>query len=184
MTYAVGKHKGIDAEANEENLQEELAARAKAQHLPVEFKAFLSGKTVAINEVPDATFAEKVLGDGIAIEPIDNVLLAPADSIVEQTMEGSNHAIGLVMMNGLELLLHIGLDTVAMNGDGFEIHVKEGDRVKAGQKLITFDPAKIKAAGHPLTTIMVITNTANYTVFDFNTGIEVHAGENVIAKAE
>ena len=184
LTYAVGKHKGIDAEANEENLQEELAARAKAQHLPVEFKAFLSGKTVAINEVPDATFAERVLGDGIAIEPIDNVLLAPADSIVEQTMEGSNHAIGLVMMNGLELLLHIGLDTVAMNGDGFEIHVKEGDRVKAGQKLITFDPAKIKAAGHPLTTIMVITNTANYTVFDFNTGIEVHAGENVIAKAE
>ena len=184
LTYAVGKHKGIDAEANEENLQEELAARAKAQHLPVEFKAFLSGKTVAINEVPDATFAERVLGDGIAIEPIDNVLLAPADSIVEQTMEGSNHAIGLVMTNGLELLLHIGLDTVAMNGDGFEIHVKEGDRVKAGQKLITFNPEKIKAAGHPLTTMMVITNTANYTVFDFNTGLEVHAGENVIAKAE
>ena len=184
LTYAVGKHKGIDAEANEEALQDELAARAKAQHLPVEFKAFLSGKTVAIDKVPDATFAERVLGDGIAIEPIDNVLLAPVDSIVEQTMEGSNHAIGLLMTNGLELLLHIGLDTVAMNGDGFEIHVKEGDRVKAGQKLITFDPEKIKAAGHPTTTIMVITNTANYTAFDFNSGLEVHAGDNVIARAE
>ena len=111
-------------------------------------------------------------------------MLSPVDALVEQTMEGSNHAIGLSLPNGLEILLHIGLDTVEMKGDGFTIHVKEGERVKAGQKLITFDPEKIKAAGHPLTTIMVITNTANYSVFDFNSDIEVKAGENVIARAE
>lgn len=184
LTYIIGKHKGIDAEANEEAEVSELEARAKAEHLPVEMKAFLSGRTLAIDKVPDATFAEKVLGDGIAIEPSDNVLLSPVDALVEQTMEGSNHAIGLTLANGLEILLHIGLDTVEMKGDGFTIHVKQGDRVKAGQKLITFDPEKIKAAGHPLTTIMVITNTANYSVFDFNSDIDVRAGENIIARAE
>ena len=150
---------------------------------PIDFRAFLSGKTVAITEVPDATFAEKVLGDGIAIEPTDNILVSPVDAVVEQTMPGSNHAIGLVMANGLEILLHIGLDTVAMNGDGFTIHVAEGDRVKAGQELITFDPEKIKAAGHPLTTIMVVTNNADYTV-TFNAGLEVKAADQVIAHGE
>lgn len=184
LTFMIGKHKGIDAETNEEVRQSELEARAKAQHLPVEFKAFLTGKTIAIDKVPDATFAERVLGDGLAIEPSDNILLSPVDAVVEQTMEGSNHAIGLTLPNGIEILLHIGLDTVAMKGEGFTIHVKEGERVKAGQKLITFDPEKIKAAGHPLTTIMVITNTAHYTVFDFNSGLEVSAGESVIARAE
>ena len=98
-------------------------------------------------------------------------------------MEGSNHAIGLVMANGLEVLLHIGLDTVAMNGDGFTIHVAEGDRVKVGQELITFDPEKIKSAGHPLTTIMVITNDSGYSL-TFKAGLEVKAADQVIARGE
>ncbi len=184
LTYIMGKRKGIDKEANEEALRAEMAERAKAEHAPVDFMAFLTGKTVAITEVPDATFAEKVLGDGIAIEPTDNILVSPVDAVVEQTMEGSNHAIGLVMSNGLELLLHIGLDTVEMKGEGFKIHVSEGDRVKTGQELITFDPEKIKAAGHPLTTIMVITNGEGYENFRFDSGLEVKAAENVIAHAE
>ena len=180
LTYMVGKHKGIDKEAEEELLD----AQAAAEHAPVNFKAFLSGKTIAIEEVSDATFSQKVLGDGMAIEPTDYELLAPVDSVVEQTMEGSNHAIGLVMANGLEILLHIGLDTVDMKGEGFTIFVKEGDRVKAGQKLISFDPEKIKNAGHPLTTIMVITNDSGYKTFSFNAGLDVKAGETVIAQAE
>ena len=184
LTYMAGKRKGIDKEASEEAERQELAEKAKAEHAPVDFMAFLTGKTVAITDVPDATFAEKVLGDGIAIEPVDNILVSPVDAVVEQTMEGSNHAVGLIMNNGLEILLHIGLDTVAMNGEGFEIHVSEGDRVKAGQELITFDPEKIKAAGHPVTTIMVITNDSGYESFRFDAGIEVKAAENVIAHAE
>ena len=184
LTYMAGKRKGIDKEAEDEALKEEAAEKAKAEHSPVDFMAFLTGKTVAITEVPDATFAEKVLGDGIAIEPVDNILVSPVDAVVEQTMEGSNHAIGLIMDNGLEILLHIGLDTVAMNGEGFTIHVSEGDRVKKGQELITFDPEKIRAAGHPVTTIMVITNGEGYETFRFDAGLEVKAAENVIAHAE
>lgn len=194
LTFVVGKRKGIDKEAAEEAAEEARAAMAKeaaerekaeaiAAHAPVDFKAFLSGKTVAIESVPDATFAEKILGDGVAIEPTSHELLAPVDSVVEQTMD-TNHAIGLVMANGLEILLHIGLDTVAMNGDGFTIHVKEGDRVKAGDKLITFDPEKIRAAGHPLTTMLVVTNDAGYESFRFDADKNVKAGEGVVAYAE
>ena len=78
------------------------------------------------------------------------------------TMDDGNHAIGLTLDNGIEILLHIGLDTVEMHGDGFDIHVKMGDRVKAGQQLITFDPEKIKAAGHPMITMMVITDDGGW----------------------
>ena len=184
LTYAAGKRRGIDKEAADEATKEEALEKARSEHAPVNFMAFLTGKTVAISEVPDATFAEKVLGDGIAIEPEDNILVSPVDAVVENLLEGSNHAIGLVMDNGLEILLHIGLDTVAMQGDGFVLHVAEGDRVKKGQELISFDPEKIKAAGHPVTTIMVITNDAGYESFKFDAGIQVKAAENVIAHVE
>ena len=184
LTVGVGKKKAIDKEAEDDAALEKAKAEAVAEHAPVEFVAFLSGKTLAIEDVPDQTFAQKVLGDGIAIEPSDNVLVAPVDSVVEQTMEGSNHAVGLVMNNGLEILLHVGLDTVEMKGEGFTIHVKEGDRVKAGDKLITFDPDKIKAAGHPLTTMMVVTNDAGYQTFTFNAGLDCEAGKTKISTAE
>ena len=194
LTWVIGKRKGIDKEAAEEAMAEETRAAEEAQleeekaaaaaaHAPVDFKAFLSGKTVAIENVPDQTFAEKVLGDGIAIEPTDNVLVAPADSVVNVTMD-TNHAVGLAMTNGIEILLHVGLDTVAMEGDGFTIHVKEGDRVKAGQPLITFDPEKIKAAGHPLTTMMVITDDGGYENFRFDAGVDAAAGASTVAHAE
>ncbi len=184
LTYGMGKRKGIDKEAADEASKEEALERARSEHAPVDFMAFLTGKTVAITEVPDATFAEKVLGDGIAIEPTDNILVSPVDGVVEQTMEGSNHAIGITMDNGLEILLHIGLDTVSMNGEGFVMHVAKDDRVKTGQELISFDPEKIKAAGHSVITIMVITNDAGYESFRFDAGIQVKAAENVIAHAE
>ena len=195
LTFVVGKRRGIDKEAVEELLMEQMAAQeeeaariekeqAVAAHAPVEFKAFLSGKTVAIEDVPDQTFAQKVLGDGIAIEPEDSVLRAPADCTVTQTMEGSNHAVGLTMANGIEILLHIGLDTVSMNGDGFTMNVKEGERVKAGQALITFDPAKIRAAGHPLVTMMVIVEDGGYEEYRFIAGQNVKAGEGIIAEAK
>ena len=184
LTYGMGKRKGIDKEAADEASKEEALERARSEHAPVDFMAFLTGKTVAITEVPDATFAEKVLGDGIAIEPTDNILVSPVDGVVEQTMEGSNHAIGITMDNGLEILLHIGLDTVSMNGEGFVMHVAKDDRVKAGQELISFAPEKIKAAGHPVITIMIITNDAGYESFRFDAGIDVKAAENVIAHAE
>nr|MCR4590115.1 PTS glucose transporter subunit IIA [Lachnospiraceae bacterium] len=86
--------------------------------------------------------------------------------------------------NDIEILLHIGLDTVNMKGDGFSIHVAEGDRVSAGDKLITFDPEKIRTAGHPLISMMVITEDAGFADFTFEAGKEVKSGEDSIAKAE
>lgn len=195
LTFLVGKRKGIDkataaevakeaAEAEQKEKTEAARAAAKEAHAAVDFLAYLSGRTVPIEEVPDATFAEKVLGEGMAIEPTSNELLAPADGTVSVTMEDGNHAVGIALDNGIEILLHIGLDTVEMHGDGFECFVKEGDRVSAGQKLITFDPEKIRAAGHPLITMMVVTDDGEYENYRFDAGIEVTAGRSVIARAE
>ena len=191
LTWMVGHRRGLDAEAAAEaemERQAEVNAQAdeaaKAAHAPVDFQAFLTGKTVAIEDVPDATFAEKVLGDGIAIDPTSTVLTAPVDGTVSVTMDESNHAVGLAMANGIEILLHIGLDTVGMNGEGFIIHVRKGQRVKAGDKLITFDPVKIKAAGHPLLTMMVVTDDGGYQSFRFDAGQAVTAGQSVIAHAK
>ena len=184
LTFILGKRKGVDVQAAEDAAAFEEAATAVAEHAPVSFTAFLSGTVVPIDQVPDQTFAEKVLGDGIAIDPTDSTLVAPAAATVTQMMEGSNHAIGLTMANGIEILLHIGLDTVDMNGDGFTPLVKENDRVKAGQPLITFDPEKIKAAGHPLVTMMVITDPAGYETFRFDGKGTAEAGKTVIAGAE
>lgn len=157
-------------------------AAAVAEYKKGELRAFLSGKVISIEEVPDKVFSEKVLGDGIAIEPTDNVLIAPADGEIINVMDGSFHACGMTLENGVELLFHIGLDTVGMNGDGFECFVKEGDKVKAGDRLISFDPEKIKAAGHPTVTMMVVTDEGSAEGIEFKTGMEAKVGETVVAR--
>jgi PTS system trehalose-specific IIC component len=185
LTYIIGKSKGVDSE---EEIEAEAAAeavakeeaKAEANRKPAEFTAFLTGKTVAIENVPDQAFASKALGDGVAIDPTDNVLRAPADAKVSLTMPESNHAVGLLLNNGVEVLLHIGLDTIAMNGDGFKCFVKEGQAVKKGQALIEFDVKKIKAAGHPLITMMVITDDNGFENLTFKAGADVKAGATAI----
>jgi PTS system trehalose-specific IIC component len=96
-------------------------------------------------------------------------------------MPGSNHAVGMRIANGAEILLHIGLDTVGMNGDGFTCHVREGQLVRKGDRLITFDTAKIKAAGHPLVTMMVVTEDNGNENLAFENGKAVTAGDTKIA---
>ena len=115
------------------------------------------GKVIAREEIPDETFAAGILGDGVGIEPEEGVVVAPFDGEVTSVAD-SKHAIGLEG-NGMEVLIHVGVDTVGMNGDGFTPAVKEGDKVKAGQKILTFDRAKIKAAGHPDTVVVLLTNS-------------------------
>lgn len=188
LTMIVGKKKGIDkeaakAEAEQKALEaaEQAKETAKEEKQPVKLRAFLDGKTVPMNEVPDQVFASLALGDGIAIEPTSNVLKAPADGTVTVTMDESNHAVGLTLNNGVEVLLHIGLDTVSMNGDGFEALVKMGDTVVTGQELIKFDPEKIKAAGHPTITMMVITDDAGFGNTVYFPDKEVKAGLDVVA---
>jgi len=119
------------------------------------------GKVIAREEIPDETFAAGILGDGVGIEPEEGVVVAPFDGEVTSVAE-SKHAIGLSNEGGMELLIHVGVDTVGMNGDGFAPAVKEGDKVKAGQKILTFDRAKIKAAGHPDTVVILLTNSDDF----------------------
>lgn len=180
LTVTVGKRK---LAANTQKASAESPKSAAPAQPVTELDAFLSGKAIAITEVPDQVFSSKTLGDGLAIEPTDHVLVSPADAEVSIVMEGSNHACGLSLANGMEILLHIGLDTVDMNGDGFTPHVKVGDHVRKGDKLITFNPEKIAAAGHPITTILVVTDDAGQKL-SFHTGQTVRAGIDPVVSLE
>lgn len=116
----------------------------------------LKGRVVDITEVPDPTFSQKMMGDGIAIEPESNVLVAPCDGEIALVAE-TKHAVA-ISSNGMELLMHIGLDTVELEGKPFDVHVKAGDKVKQGDKLVTFDRDMITAAGKKLITPVLLIN--------------------------
>ena len=167
LTLAVGKVRL----AAEDRLGEEAAPAAaepapaaeaapapRAEEAPaaqaITVKAPLSGKILPIEEVPDEVFSQGILGEGVGIDPTSNTVVAPADAVVSTVMEESRHAVGLRLDNGAELLIHVGMDTVEMKGDGFVYHIREGQRVHTGDPLITFDPEKIKAAGHPIITAL------------------------------
>ena len=117
----------------------------------------VKGKVIAREAIPDDTFASGVLGDGVGIEPEDELVVAPFDGTISSVAE-SQHAVG-IESNGMEMLIHVGVDTVNMQGDGFTCLVKEGDAVKAGQPLIRFDRIKIKAAGYSDTVAVLLTNS-------------------------
>lgn len=144
--------------------------------------AFATGKTEAIENVPDEMFSKKQLGDGIAINPTNDKLVAPANGQVTVVMQGSNHAVGLTLNDGTEVLLHIGVDTVDMKGDGFKPLVEVNDHVKAGQTLIKFDSKKIKAAGHSNIVIMAITKQGDdiKSITYMKPNQEVVAGKSVV----
>lgn len=122
------------------------------------------------------------MGDGLAIVPESEVLCAPADAEVTVLMEDSCHACGLKLANGMEILLHIGIDTVDMKGDGFEYLVKAGQKVKTGDGLIRFSREKIKAAGHPDVTVCIATEMGNVQEFTFYTGIHGETAKTCIGK--
>ena len=117
----------------------------------------VSGKVTALEEIPDETFAAGVLGQGVGIEPDDNKVTAPFDGTVTTVAE-TGHAVGLES-DGMEVLIHVGVDTVSMKGEGFECLVREGDTVKAGQTLIVFDREKIRKAGHSEIVAVLLTNS-------------------------
>ena len=159
------------------------AAEAKKESAAAdvkELKSILDGKVMPIEEAPDDVFSQKIMGDGLAIEPSNTVVTAPADCEVSVVMADTGHACGLSLPNGAELLIHVGVDTVDMGGDGFKLLVKEGDHVKAGQPLIEFDPAKIKAAGHPCTTMLIVTSEGNAANIKMHSGIDAKAGETTV----
>lgn len=118
----------------------------------------MNGKIIEIEQVPDPTFSEKMMGDGVAIEPSEGKVVAPVDGEIIQFFH-TKHAIGIRSKAGLELLIHIGLETVGLEGEGFEGHVKQGDKVKTGDLLLTFDLDFIKEKAASAVSPIVITNS-------------------------
>ena len=145
-----------------------------------ELKAYVTGKAITIEEVADGVFSEKILGDGMAIYPEEGKLYAPADGKVVTVMEDTKHACGLELTGGIQVLLHVGVDTVEMNGKGFTYHVSEGQNVKTGDLLIEFDRNLIKAEGCSDVVVMVVVENDNDFALTMNTGCAVTAKESVI----
>jgi len=129
----------------------------------VKLRQPLEGAVVPLSEVPDPTFAQGIMGPGVAIEPTGDTVVAPADGTIGATFD-SSHAVALVLDDGTELLIHVGIDTVGMKGDGFQTLVEKGQKVAAGTPLLRFDLAKIKAAGHPSITPVIVLNNENAAV--------------------
>lgn len=139
------------------------AVAEKTEYALVRMRQPLEGTVVPLEDVPDSTFADHLLGGGSAIDPSGNQVVAPAAGVVSQAFP-TGHAVALTLDDGAEVLIHVGLDTVKMNGEGFTLHVKNGDRVVAGQPLVDFDRAKIEAAGYKAITPVVILGHADSTI--------------------
>lgn len=139
--------------------------------------AHLTGRMMLMNEVPDDGFASRAMGDGVAVEPTEGKLYAPADGTINLVFP-TKHAVGMVTPDGTEILMHIGIDTVKLNGEHFEVHVQQDQEVKRGDLLVSFDIDAIHKAGYPVTTPLIITNTAAYrAVRPLKTG-DVKAGQD------
>ena len=151
-----------DEPASDENVETEEHNDTLSEVSDNEILSPLAGKAIALEDVPNPTFAEGILGLGAAVEPSDGKITASADGTVG-TLFDTHHAIGLNLDNGAELLIHIGINTVELNGEGFTAHVSEGDRVKNGQTLITFDKELIASKGYKTVTPVIVTNPDEYS---------------------
>lgn len=143
----------------------------------LKIQAFLEGETISLKKVPDQVFSKKILGPGIAMMPSNQVLMSPVDGTVAALMERTRHSCCIRGEKGVEIMLHIGVNTVEMNGDGFELLVKNGQKVKAGDPLIRFSPEKIQAAGYPLITSMIVTEMGEFHHVSFQRGKTVTKGD-------
>lgn len=140
----------------------------------------VKGKAVPLSSVNDPTFSEEMLGKGVAIIPSDGKIFAPADGKIE-TLFDTLHAVSLVTGDSVEILIHAGLDTVQMHGDGFTGHVHSGDTVHKGDLLLEIDLDKVKAAGYDMITPVIICNTDEYADVRSLAGKDVNPGDDVIS---
>lgn len=139
----------------------------------------IKGEAVELSKVSDPTFGEGMLGKGIAIVPTEGKVYAPADGEISMMFE-TRHAVSMVTTQGVELLIHVGLDTVSLKGDGFEAHVQSGDQVKQGDLLLTVDLAKIKEAGLDTISPVVVCNTDDYKDVQAIQFTSVEPGDSLI----
>ena len=140
----------------------------------------VNGHVVSLDDAGDPVFASRALGEGVGVQPTDSIVKAPVSGVL-QTVAETGHAFGLKTDDGVEVLVHVGIDTVKMNGEGFAVAVAKGDRVNAGDTLVTVDFDKVKASGYSTTTLMTVLNTAMLTAVTPKTGVDVKAGDEVIA---
>lgn len=145
----------------------------------ISLKAVEDGRTIPMDEVNDQTFAQELLGPGIAIVPSNGTVVSPINGTIATIMD-TKHAVCIQGEDGLELIVHAGLDTVELNGKYYQTYKEIGDQVKAGDVLLEFDLEEITKAGYDVTTPIVITNLGDYKITKCLTGQQVKAGEEVI----
>ena len=150
-----------------------------APSFPVVLAADAAGAFVKMEDIPDEVFAQGILGQGCGIDPSEGKVYAPCDGEITQAPD-TLHAFGITTPGGVEVLIHVGVDTVEMKGDGFESKVKLGSKVTKGQLLLTMDLDKIKAAGHPVVVITVVTNTDDFASVDVVASGNVNPGDDMM----
>lgn len=162
-----------------ENTETEISEEVEKSSSKHTLYAHLNGTAVSLDDVEDEVFSMRILGEGVAIEPTEGKLYAPCDGKIESVFD-TKHAVNIVSDDGVEILLHVGIDTVKLGGKFYETHVTDGQRIKKGDLLITFDIEQIKNAGYKVTTPMIICNTDDYaSVGEFALG-EIHAGDKIL----
>lgn len=139
----------------------------------------ISGKVIPLAEVPDHIFAKKIAGDGVGIDSTGDIVAAPADGVIVFIFN-TNHAFAMVLENEIELLIHIGIDTIELNGTGFKRLIEEGTKVKAGDPIIKIDREFIKGKGYSLITPVLITNPDRLRTINYDTDIMVKAGKDIV----
>ena len=150
--------------------------KRKKKNEAVEVKAFFQGTAFPLEPVKDPLFADKVMGDGVAIEPQDGTLYAPVSGTVA-TIFGAKHAIGYKLDNGADVLMHIGMDTVELEGKGFDLDISVGDKVQAGQLIGKVDLSYIKSQGKEVTTPVLLTTMDEYKIEFVKTEGSVNVGD-------
>lgn len=158
--------------------REQPAGKTAPAPFPKTLAAPASGTFVPMDQVPDEVFSTGVLGKCCGIDPEEGEVHAPADGKITQVAD-SLHAVG-IQAGEMELLIHVGVDTVEMNGDGFSAKVKPGQSVKRGDLLLTVDLEKVRAAGHPATVILAVTNTDDFASVEETASGSVHTGEEIL----
>ena len=177
-TIAPAAIQGAEATADAEAGSDEAAA-AIAQASADTVNAPIAGHVITLDDTGDPVFASRALGEGVGIEPTASTVVAPVSGVL-QTVAETGHAFGIKTDDGIEVLVHVGIDTVKMNGEGFAVAVKANQHVHTGDLLVTVDFDKVKEAGYSTTTLMTVLNTVAFASVTPKTGIDVEAGDAVI----
>jgi glucose-specific phosphotransferase system IIA component len=139
----------------------------------------VTGKVIELEKVNDVVFSQKLVGDGVAIEPISNIVVAPCHGVIKLIFK-TNHAFALVTDEGLEIIIHIGIDTIDLKGEGFTRIAQEEQRVKPGDKILKFNKQLLESKGYDLTTMLLITNYSKMKKMDYFYLKESLAGEDIV----